>query len=106
MPSTNGRRTWTVLSALACAALLTACGATAPAEPLVVTRVQAACITVPDQLFDCRSRKPQPPDPASARESDVARYIERLDAALDACATDAEAARDILADRRCKGDTP
>jgi hypothetical protein len=64
--------------------------------------VQPTCVTVPDELFDCRSLKPRAPDPATASQADVARFLLRQDAALDLCASRAEAAREILAARRCK----
>jgi hypothetical protein len=78
---------------------LAACGKTTTPEPRLITKIERTCISVADYLFDCP--KPVPPDPATADEQDVARFIVMQDKALDDCRRRAATVRAELAGKRC-----
>jgi hypothetical protein len=67
---------------------------------VLVTEIQRTCVSVPDYLFDCR--KPVAPDPATARESDIAKYLERWNKALDDCQRQARAVQAELGAQQCR----
>lgn len=71
---------------------------------MVITRVEATCVTVADYLFDCPA--PAVPDPATATEADVAILLMRLEKSLADCQAQARTVQAELADRRCKAKPP
>lgn len=73
-------------------------------EPRLLTRVEARCVSVADYLFECP--KPVAPDPATADEAAVGRYILRLDKAIDDCQRQARTVQGELADKRCNHGEP
>ncbi len=77
------------LSLLACVPLLSACGTSVPRVE-TVTEFRVEKLRPPEPLLDCAPH-PLPPNPDTARQADVARYLVDVAAAGEDCRAKVEA---------------